>query len=169
MKWETYAKKREGMLYYQAVKALIEEHSPGDTIVDVGNGGTSVVTYGHFKRRIAINVSELKEREGVDVIVGRWPDVELPVEKADVVTCCQVIEHLENHLVRPFVDRLFHVAKTLIVSVPYQWSVNVDKSHKQDPIDDLKFLRLMGRLPNQSHIIKENNLRRLVAVFKTKV
>ena len=44
------------MHYYQVVKRLIEEFSPGKLLVDVGAWNTPVVTWGTFERRVSIDL-----------------------------------------------------------------------------------------------------------------
>jgi len=166
-KWERYAKQRRAMKYYQAVRELVERFSPGKTLIDVGNGGTEVVKFGEFERRIAINIDPVELGDGVEVVVGRWPDV-VPIESADVVTCCQVIEHLTDELIPPFVDQLFAVANTLIVTVPYKWPKGIEKYHKQDPIDEAKLDRLMGRMPDDLEVIADKKTRRMVALYRVR-
>ena len=149
-----YVKRREGMLYYKIIEEMILSFAPsGNTFIDVGNGGTDVITYGTYSRRIVVDPSSLPEREGVETIKGKWVTVPLPVEKADLVTCCQTLEHIRDYA--PFVKRLFSVGTTVLISVPYKWSKGASKGHIHDPIDEDKLEKMTGRVPYISSIVRE--------------
>lgn len=160
--WEAYAAKRKHYNYYQTVRRMICMHSCGGTIIDVGNGGTDVVTYGSFARRIAINAEPIEERKGIELIIGRWPHVELPVETADVIVCCQVLEHLADEELPPFVERLFAVGKVAVVSVPYKWPAGSCAHHIQDPIDEAKLQAMLGRELQSVEIVGDEGVHRMV-------
>lgn len=161
--WNRYAHERKDMNYYKAVKREIFKHSPGASILDVGCGGTDLVMTGEFKYRVAVNTEPIRMFDTA-LIVGRWPNIDLPLEKFDVVLCCQVIEHLEDNEIEPFVAKLKAVANNLIVSLPYYWTKGVEQSHKQDPVTDIKLKKWLG-IPKRSRIIKDQNLRRIVLTF----
>tara|TARA_R110002073_G_scaffold20209_5_gene72802 strand:- start:6689 stop:7195 length:507 start_codon:yes stop_codon:yes gene_type:complete len=164
--WIKYAEQRRGMNYYSAVKDAIEQHSPGESILDVGCGGTDTVMAGSFKRRYAINKDAIPNwKPDAELIIGPWPEVELPQSRFDVVTCCQVIEHLPDEVIPEFVSRLEAVAGVLIVSVPYLWPKGLCRYHTQDPVHLSKFRGWFTRKISRLRIVEDDNLKRLVAVF----
>jgi len=142
------------------IKDTITAHSPGDVICDVGNGFTDVIYAGEFKRRVAVNLQPMPEREGVETIIDDWMNVHID---ADVIVCSQVIEHFVNPL--PFVRRLFSSGKIVIISVPYMWPKGMEPSHRQDPITRKKLNRLIGKEPKRAQIVQDGRARRLVAVY----
>ena len=150
----SYAKKREKMLYYQVIKEFLSDLQ-GDVLIDVGNQGTDTILWGNFDRRIAVNLTPLEKREGVENITGDWSTVPLPVERADVVTCLQVLEHLTTPQLSSFVNRLFEVGEIVIISVPYMWAKGACKEHRQDPINEEKLEKMVGRKAGFSLIVKE--------------
>ncbi|KAA5546024.1 class I SAM-dependent methyltransferase [Roseiconus nitratireducens] len=131
----------------------------------MGNGSTNVIQQGDFQRRIAINLERLADRDCVETLIGDWATMELPVQHADVVTCCQVIEHLTDEQLPAFVDRLFAVGRSVIITVPYQWPAGWCKYHVQDPIDLPKLDRMVGRRPSAVQIVTDGNVRRVVAAY----
>ncbi|EMI21548.1 hypothetical protein RMSM_01527 [Rhodopirellula maiorica SM1] len=154
------------MNYYAAVREAIEKHSPGESILDVGCGGTDTVMAGSFDRRYAVNQTPIPDWPcDAELIIGTWPEVELPESRFDVVTCCQVIEHLPDEAIPAFVAKLEAVAETLIVSVPFMWPKGMCKYHRQDPVDEEKFRGWFSRQPGSISVIQDGRLCRLVAVL----
>ena len=161
--WNEYARKRKDLRYYRAVREEIMRHSPGDSILDVGCGGTDLVETGDFADRLAINLQPIESYPS-PMIVGRWPFVVLPRAKYDVVLCCQVLEHLDDYEIPNFCNRLHQVARTLIVTVPHLWPAGRCKHHKQDPVDIDKLTRWLG-VPGCWQIIVDGTAERLLAVW----
>jgi len=162
--WNQYAEERKTLKYYQGVKEAILRYSPGDSILDVGCGATDVVGTGEFTQRLAINTDPI-DGYAWPLTVGAWPDVELPLDKYSVVTCCQVLEHLSDEQLAEFTQRLKLVAKTLIISVPFLWKKGACKHHLQDPVDEAKLLGWMQIAPDRTTIYEDRSRKRLVAEY----
>jgi hypothetical protein len=162
----SYWNDRKHLNYYTAIRRLIESLGPCESILDVGSADTPIATYGEFNRRCRIDSRELEPLEGVTTIQADWFKYN-PGEVYSVTVCAQVIEHLTDQQVRPFVDNLFESAEVVIVSVPYLWEQGLCPGHPQDPINLSKFVDLMGgRDPEQLTIERDGNAKRLVALFK---
>ncbi len=163
-KWNRYAEARKHLNYYKAVRGEILRYSPGESILDVGCGGTDIVLTGDFSIRHAVNATPI-DPFPAELFVGSWPEIELPRERYDVVTCCQVLEHLRNEAIPPFVRRLKETAGVLIVSVPYRWRAGRCKSHKQDPVTEKKLEKWMGK-PSRLRVIEDGTLSRMIATYE---
>lgn len=160
-----YFKDRQALKYYQVVREMILDYSPGESILDVGCGGSDIVLTGDFVVRQAVNTLPL-EGFSVPLAVGTWPDVELPRETYDVVTCMQVMEHLPDQVIPAFAERLRAVAeKVLIVTVPFKWPKGVCKYHLQDPVDRDKMYSWLGRA-TEERVIRDRNVERLVCLYQ---
>lgn len=161
-----YWERRKNLNYYKAINQMIESLGPCELILDVGSADTPIATYGDFKRRCRVDCRELEPLDGVVTIKSDWLEY-IPGEVYSVAVCAQVIEHLKNEQVRPFVDKLFQSAEVVIVSVPYLWEQGLCPGHPQDPINLSKFIDLMGgRDPERLSIEKDGNYSRLIALFE---
>ena len=162
-----YWEGRKDLNYYRAVRRILDELGPRESILDVGPMDTPVASWGQFDRRYTVGPDARKPIDGVTAIRGLWPDVAseiwLPV---DVVTCLQVIEHLPETL--PFAAALFIAASELaIISVPYQWPASACQYHVHDPIDEDKLTRLVGRIADRVDIVADGVWHRLIAQYDT--
>lgn len=155
---------RAHMNYYRVVRELIEEYSPGKSILDVGGYDTPVVTWGDFKRRYTVDAVLDPKFPGVRSDVADFLGWTEP-EKMSVVVCCQVLEHLANGEVERFGRKLVAAGKVVIVTVPYCWPAGGEPSHIQDPIDVHKFARFMGRRPDRARLVPDGHRRRMVGVW----
>jgi translation elongation factor EF-Tu-like GTPase len=86
-------------------------------------------------------------------------------EKFDLVTCFQVLEHVPNP--KEFANKLLALAKTLVVSVPYQWPEGKCKWHIHDPVSEDKLADWFSKAPKFSYICRElNGIERLIQVYQ---
>lgn len=65
--------------------------------------------------------------------------------KFDIVTCFQVIEHIEK--AKEFTQKILKTGNLTIISLPYKWSENTCIYHCQDPIDEEKLYSWTGKKP----------------------
>ena len=165
----SYWSARRHLRYYEVVRRCLEEAGPGRILIDVGSQETPVVTFGRFARRIAIDLQRCGEYPGVEAHKADWMEFELG-ERASVITCLQVLEHLCDAAAGPFARKLLSSAEVVIVSVPYLWPAGQDADHLQDPMDEAKLATIMGREPSASAVVAEHpsqlSHRRLVAVYR---
>ena len=85
--------------------------------------------------------------------------------KYDVVTCLQVLEHIDDDTVYNFAQKLFTLGNIVIISVPYMWKKGICKYHKQDPVDETKLYGWTKKIPIYSIIIKDNHFNRIINVY----
>jgi hypothetical protein len=84
-------------------------------------------------------------------VIGYWPDCATLVPLCEVVTCLQVLEHLDQP--EPFCAALFaHARQAVILSLPWHWPAGTDASHKQDPVGGDKVLLWTGRDPTSCRV-----------------
>lgn len=88
-----------------------------------------------------------------------------PEKRFDLLTCLQVIEHVED--VERFCEKLLQTARVLVVSVPYKWQEGMVEGHIHDPVDFKKMNTWFGREPNYFHIVTEvaSPLSRLICIY----
>lgn len=174
-----YWERRKGHRYYQVVRDTIEQLSPAESIVDVGSANVPMATWGEFSGRYAVDPGMppvLPWSDGVTCIRHSWPApvgefvdrrgrlVELPAV-ASLVTCCQVLEHLEAEQLPSFCAALRERSEVLLVTVPYRWRPGLVESHRQDPVDEAKLAGWLGA-PDHSEVIREDNgCRRLLSLY----
>lgn len=163
--YHTRASHRYNALVRRILRA--EEEAMVTSILDVGGWKgefVSALEGIHTKRLVDLNATP-GERDGVVCIRGDFMDTEVPT--SDIVTCLQVLEHLDDQTVGTFARRLFSVArKKVIISVPFHWSENACRWHKQDPVTREKLAGWVGRPPTWDKVVREENgMERLVCVY----
>lgn len=167
MDTKKYFDERRDLRYYQRLKELIAFHSTEydcRTVIDIASGGTDIVLAGDYQSRVRL------DRETQDYLPGVL-DIQAsflgPIHiTADLALSCQVIEHLETSLANEWCEKLFGCSRYSIISVPYKWSSTMCDDHVQDPIDIPKLVRLTGKTPNYTTIVREDDeVERLIASF----
>lgn len=166
-----YWRDRATLAYYRAVRQEIESMgADAGSFLDVGNGATPVITWGDFETRHALNLNRIPDPgfDGVRWIVGNFLlDPAGLLDRYDLVTCLQVMEHLEDHEIPGFVDRLLARSEggTLMVSVPWGWPKGTCRHHRQDPVTGEKFAQWFdGVTWTRRHTITDRGLDRAVFV-----
>jgi len=133
----------------------------GDSIMDVGCEDTPVATWGHFKHRYQVNLKEVEALEGVVLIVGSFVDVVVP--KVSLVTCLQVLEHVEDPAA--FAQKLLATGDRVIASVPYLWPRGACPGHLHDPVRLSMVLDWFGKMPIRKDFVRDGGVTRLVVEF----
>ena len=137
---DEYWTERRNLTYYQEVRRLLEELGPMHSILDIGSGGTPVATWGDFSNRYAVDQDPCQSWPGVSFYQCEWVKFDCP--NVDVITCLQVMEHLEDYQqVLDFSNKIAEHCRIAIISVPYEWPQGVCQYHPMDPIDfmDLQY------------------------------
>ena len=148
-----YATRRQ-LKYYSIVRQWLDDLGPLESILDIGCFDTPVATWGDFQQRYTLDRHSRPALLGVLPIVGTWPTHSHLVPRCDVVTCLQVIEHLDDP--QPFVDAVFsHARRAVILSLPWMWQAGHCPSHKQDPIDMAKINAWVKRTSGRSAIVDD--------------
>ncbi len=162
-----YWASRASFNYYNVVEAWINEQGTGDWIIDVGSRSTPMALKGDFGRRTMIDIEPFTESiDGVELVNADW--MEFPIDqKADLVLCLQVLEHLDDELVGPFAKRVIAAGKRSIISVPYRWKEKACATHLQDPVNFDKFIGWTGQMPVKYYIESRDVDQRLIAMFES--
>lgn len=143
---------RKHLEYFAVVREMLESLGSLGSVCDIGCLDSPVATWGDFDQRWTIDHRERPAISGVRQIVGEWPDCASLLPIVDVVTCLQVLEHLDDP--KPFCAALFAAARqAVIVSVPWGWPAGLCTSHVQDPVDAAKLDGWTGREPTRLEII----------------
>lgn len=163
-----YWSQREGHLYYGLVREWMEELSPGRYLLDVGAWDTPVASWGRFEKRVSLDIQPRPFCwPGVDCVTADWMDCRLE-ERADLVLCLQVLEHLGDDLVTPFTRKLLTSGRHVLISVPYRWPRGKQPSHLQDPVEASMLMAWAGKSPFRQALVTEpqGSVQRLVALFQ---
>ena len=136
-----------------------------DSICDVGSCGVDMISHLQCKKKMSIDLNCPVNCETVEGITGDF--LTYDIGKHDIITCFQVLEHIDDEKIDLFVERLLNFGKIIVISVPYKWKKGMCKSHLQDPVDLKKVLKWFKRKPLFIHKIAEKNgLERMILAFK---
>jgi hypothetical protein len=150
--------------YYQEVRRIIDDLS-GVSIIDIGGWGTPIPTWGNFSDRATLNLTAVDPPEGCRGITANFLTWE-PDRSYSVVTCLQVLEHIDDDHVHDFAERLRALAdELLIVSVPWRWPKGSCKYHRQDPVDHDKIRSWFPAEPSSELIVRDNHLERIILTW----
>ena len=173
----TYFERRKQEPYYKYVRTLLGVLAfNANSVCDVGSNGTDMISWLPCKKKVSIDLRKPLIAEGVRSIKADFLKYDFK-RKFDIVTCFQVLEHIDDENVQAFANKLTTITKhLLIVSVPHKWSKGACKGHLQDPVDESKFISWFNTSPDCEQMIKpvfsrvihsDNRFRlgRLVVVF----
>ena len=172
----TYFEERKHSPYYKYVRTLLGILSyNADSVCDVGSNGTDMISWLPCKEKVSIDLRNPLRAEGIQSIKADFITYDFS-RKFDIVTCFQVLEHIDDEHVKLFANRLLETAENLlIVSVPYLWAKGACKYHLQDPVDQIKFASWFDissetkLKPVFSRVIYDDKrIGRLVVVFASK-
>lgn len=163
---EKYNEERKDYSYYKVAKSLLlsicrEE----DSILDVGPRGVDMVSFLPCREKKTIDLKYPYADENTQGIKGDY--LAYDAKGTDIITCFQVLEHLQDEDAVAMARKLLDEARIAIVSVPYMWEKGRCKWHVQDPVDVDKLVSWFGTTP--VHIQKtteKDHLSRIVAVFE---
>ena len=164
-----YEKKRYDLLYYKKVLSLIEDKRKlsFNSIIDIGGWRGSFVERTKIPNKTILDLHKMKQKnDNIKRISADFLKYKTNI-KYDIVTCLQVLEHINDKNVGLFAKKLFELAaRCVIISVPYKWKKEYCKWHLQDPIDEKKLFSWTLKTPNNQYIITEKNgIQRLIAVY----
>ena len=144
--FEAYIDRRKNMEYYKYARAILKMLCrEEDSICDVGSWRTDMLSFLPCKRKITIDLREPFCSDDVEGITGDYLTWE--AEKLDVVTCFQVLEHIDDDHIEEFAHKLLSDAPIVVVSVPYMWPEGKCEEHFQDPVDAEKLVGWFGKKP----------------------
>ena len=150
-----YAENRKNLPYYKYLRTLLAVVSfNADSILDVGSHGVDMVSFLPCKQKVSIDLNDPLEKEGIVSIKADFIEYDFR-QKFDIVTCFQVMEHIDDVGVYKFAKKLMSLAQNLlIVSVPYKWPIGKCERHVQDPVDEEKFYKWFSVESEDFNIMK---------------
>jgi len=164
---DTYWKSRKECNYYKKVLDIINEHKELNSIIDIGSANTELLKDLPFEDRVCLDFNKLPENIGIRTIkcdFYKW----VPDKKYDIVTCLQVLEHLESP--EDFAKKLFALSNNIvIISVPYMWPKGFCIHHLQDPVSEIDIAKWTGRECDESYIIEDSGVKIIICVYKQRV
>lgn len=166
MKREQYFKQRRHLNYYQQARALVNEHAMScHSILDVGS--RNVPFAGWFPWITDQTTIDLQDgpRMGINHHIRADFLTHGFDRPYDLVTCLQVLEHVER--AQEFARKLFCVAqKHVLISVPYRWPEGFCRYHRHDPVDDEKLAGWTGRVPDVRCVVRDGHKDRLLCWYE---
>ncbi len=161
-----YVEDRADLRYYKYLRTILAMVAgKAESILDVGSNGVDLISYLPCKRKVSIDIGRPLIASGVESIKGDFLAYESK-EKFDVVTCFQVLEHIDDEHINDFASKLSLLGGVVVVSVPYMWTKGMCKWHHQDPVSEEKLCGWFNRNPVFMHnVVEENGIQRLIAVF----
>jgi hypothetical protein len=160
---DSYWKSRKEYNYYKKVLEIINIYSNYESIIDVGGRDTEILKDLSFRDIACLDLNKLPENDRIRTIkcdFYKW----IPDKKYDIVTCLQVLEHLDDP--GTFAKKLFELSnKLVIISVPYKWPKGFCKYHLQDPVSEDDIFKWTGKSYNESYIIEDASVKRIVCVY----
>tara|TARA_B100001758_G_scaffold247851_1_gene267753 strand:+ start:10366 stop:10863 length:498 start_codon:yes stop_codon:yes gene_type:complete len=163
-----YIEQRKDAKYYKKCNELIERiamDNKSKSIIDIGGWNGFFVKNTPIDKKVCLDKINREPEKGVEFINAdflKWN----AKEKYDIVLCMQVLEHLEDDQISPFIEKLFSLTNHVIISVPYKWRKGWCKFHKQDPIDHGKLKSWTNRRPFESYLVKDGKTERLICYYK---
>jgi hypothetical protein len=160
---DEYYNTRKTMNYYKHVLELLHA-LPLKSILDVGARRSPILeSVAHVPDRVSLDKLPITSPHGIRHITHdfyTWT----PDKQYDIVTCLQVLEHLDHP--KEFAQKLFQVSKRVLLSVPYKWKKGECKYHVQDPVTLAKVTAWVGRRPTAHVIVEDNGKRRLICYYQ---
>lgn len=159
----SYWQDRKTFKYYKKVIEIINRYNDCISIIDIGGRDTEILRDLSMKEKVCLDINKLPENEGIRTIkcdFYTWT----PDKKYDIVTCLQVLEHLEDP--KPFAKKLLELGnKVVIISVPYKWPKGFCKYHVQDPVDENKILTWTEKTYDEAYVIEDASVKRIICVY----
>ncbi len=162
----SYAERRRGRRYYKYIKSLLSfACTNAESIIDVGSNGVDLLSVCPCKYKVSLDVENPLVKDGVISIREDFLDWKPTRQLFDVVTCFQVLEHIDDDKIMAFVGKLKKLGKVLMVSVPYRWPHGKCEDHVQDPIDIDKLEKWFGQRPVFANVVVDDSAARLIAIY----
>lgn len=149
-----YWNRRKKMEYYKKIINIVNDMKVS-SIIDIGNGGCPYVLEFNVDDITTLDFENAYSNDHIKNIVIDFMEWN-PTRKYDLACCFQVLEHINNP--KFFAQKLFKIANTVIISVPYKWpsiGLYFEPTHCQDPIDEDKIFSWMNKNPDFSLIAIE--------------
>jgi hypothetical protein len=161
-----YWDRRKQHAYYQEVLKVSREAAPGaKNMLDVGTGECEYPEwFDWIPRKVLVDRRHVPPGTNAVRVKSDFMAYRTK-ERFDLVTCLQVLEHLEDPA--SMARRLLQHGRTVVVSVPYMWAEGFCKYHVQDPVSEKKLLAWFPCAPLKTVKVTEpgSTIVRLIAVF----
>ena len=164
----SYVDGRKDHVYYGIIRGLLKAICrENDSICDVGSFDTDMLSDLPCKRKLTVDLRTPFSSDDVEGIKADY--LQWQAEKLDVITCFQVLEHIDDNHVEAFAKKLLNDAPVAVVSVPYMWPKGSCKWHVQDPVDVEKLVGWFGKKPvfiqKAKEKFKSPKNSRIIAIF----
>ena len=161
---DIYKEKVKDYNYFKLVKNIIKILSGNNkTILDIGSANIDLMSKYPFAKRVSVSIDGAINNDNVTGYQMDFFNFDVP-EKFDVITCLQVVEHVEN--AKEFVQKILKSGRLCIISVPYKWEKGACKYHVQDPIDEKKMYSWSDTKPLFTFMVKDGSYRMVMLYGK---
>ena len=149
--WQT----RKHLVYYHVVEKYVRyvgRHAK--SLLDVGGTSPFIERFDWIGELHTLDIAQPYISERVTSTKMDFFEYD-PGRRFDVITCLQVLEHLDNPT--KACRRMAELSDHLIVSVPFKWDPATTRKagHVQDPVSIKKLNRWMGKKPVDRTIVNE--------------
>lgn len=149
-----YWTRRKNLIYYRYVEMIVRGvANQAGSIIDIGSSNTSCVEwFDWIPIKHALDKRTPYSSNYVTGIEEDFLNFE-PQQKYDLAICLQVLEHVPK--AGAFARKLFNIADSVLISVPYKWPEGDCKYHIHDPVDEEKLEKWTDRSPDYSVVVQE--------------
>lgn len=149
--WET----RKHLAYYAIVEKYVRYIGRNaNSLLDVGGTSDFIERFDWIKDLQTLDIAEpytSNRVKGTKIDFFKYD----PKRRFDVITCLQVLEHLDDPAAA--CAKFRELSDSVIVSVPYRWNPEKTRraGHVQDPVDEKKLNTWMGQTPVDKCVVNE--------------
>lgn len=160
----TYVEERQNFIYYKVLKRVLKIIAKNNTsIIDVGSFGVDMISDLPLENKVSVCINRPIQNNKCKGYKMDFFEYE-PETLFDIVTCFQVIEHIED--AHNFTQKLFSTGKTILISLPYKWKEGTCKYHCQDPVDENKIYSWTNRDPDYTWLCQDqDHLYRIICLY----
>ena len=150
-----YWENRMDLVYYAYVDYVIRTIGRKATsMIDIGTGGCPYLEwFDWISERVSVDMAPPFESNAVTGIQGDFLEHDFGGQTFDICTCLQVLEHVPEP--ERFFEKMFDIAQTVVVTVPYKWPASAAADHIHDPVDYDKLTKWAGRGANYHDTVHE--------------
>ncbi len=150
----SYWEGRSDLLYYRCVEMFVAGFAPkGRSIIDIGSNQAPLLEqFTWFKKRVSLDLRQPYRSENVKGVKADFLSF-TPKQTFDLAMCLQVLEHVEDP--SAFAQKLFAIARNVLISIPYLWPENTTRSHIHNVLDEKSLEQWTGRPATFSYIVQE--------------
>ena len=149
----SYWEQRRELIYYRALLNCVRIVGyDAKSLIDVGSAGCGYLSwFTWIPDVVSLDVYSPPPVPGVRYIRADFLEWE-PDRLYDVVTCCQVLEHIVD--ANTFATKLLALGRYVIVTLPHKWPA-CGIGHIHDPVNQAKIDQWFGRPPDYAMTVQE--------------